>query len=327
MAQPQDIAYAPRDLVGYANHLPSFQWPQGGRLALNLVINFEEGSERNPLDGDLDREPLVEAKYDVPAGERELFTESTFEYGSRVGVWRLLELLDEFQVTATVFACGLALERNPAVAKAFVARGYDFVGHGYRWVPHTGMTTEQEHGDVRMCADAVRKMTGYSIHGWFTRPPNTVNTRQVLIEEGLLYDSGAVNDDLPYFQVVQGRPMLIVPYSLDVNDTKFFKNQFFTARDFESYAIDSFDTLHAQSQRSPLMMSVGLHSRIIGRPGRLIGLRRFLEHVRRHNDVWITGRDTIATFWADEFAPESTWNLPKSEPAFGQGEVRPIANG
>lgn len=304
---------AARDLVGYANNLPAFEWPHGARLAINFVINYEEGSERTPLEGDRDREPLVEAKYDVPAGERELFTESTFEYGSRVGVWRLLELLDEYKVTATVFACGQALERNPAAAKAFVDRGYDFVGHGYRWLPHTGMTPEQERSDVRMCADSIKTMTGYSIRGWFTRPPNTVNTRQALAAEGLLYDSGAVNDDLPYFQTVNDRPMLIVPYSLDVNDTKFFKGQFFTARDFEAYAVDSFDTLHGQSQRSPLMMSVGLHSRIIGRPGRLIGLRRFLEHIRRQSDVWVTGRDAIATFWAERFAPESTWNLAAAE--------------
>jgi allantoinase len=309
MLREPAVGSAQRDFVGYGNELPSFEWPAGRRLALNFVINYEEGSERSPLQGDTDREPLVEAKYDVPAGERELFTESTFEYGSRVGIWRLLEVLDEYQVTATVFACGQALERNPTVAKAFVDRGFDFVGHGYRWLPHTGMSLDEERADIRACAASIAKLTGYRIRGWFTRPPNTVNTRDALVQEGLVYDSGAVNDDLPYFQDVAGRPMLIVPYSLDVNDTKFFKNQFFTARDFETYAVDSFDILHAQSQRSPLMMSVGLHPRIIGRPGRLIGLKRFLEHVRRHPGVWTTGRDAIALFWAKRFAPRGTWNL------------------
>lgn len=300
----------PRDFIGYADGRPEFEWPGGNRLALNVVVNYEEGAERTPLEGDTEREPLVEARYDVPAGERELFTESTFEYGSRVGIWNLLEVLDRYQVRPTVFACSVALERNPHVTQAFVKRGCDFVGHGYRWVPHTGMTVELEREQIRVCADSIRALTGYSIKGWFTRPPNTVNTRRLLAEEGLLYDSGAVNDDLPYFQDVSGRPMLVVPYSLDVNDTKFFKNQFFTARDFAEYAIDAFDVMLRQSEPSPRMMSIGLHPRIIGRPARLAGLERVLDHVVKHDQAWITGRDDIAEFWGRSFAPPALWNWP-----------------
>jgi allantoinase len=293
----------PRDFVGYADAPPDFEWPGGARLAVNVVINYEEGAERTPLEGDVDREPLVEARYDVPAGERELFTESTFEYGSRVGIWRLLELLDRYRVQPTIFAVGVALERNPRVAAALVERGCDFVGHGHRWIPHTGMTVEEERAQIRACRESVRAATGRTIKGWFTRPPNTVHTRSLLAEEGFLYDSGAVNDDVPYYQPAGGRPFLVVPYSLDVNDTKFFKNQFFTARDFADYAIDSFDTLLAESRHSARMMSIGLHARIIGRPGRLPGLERLLSHIQAHPQVWLAPRDAIADFWLARFPP------------------------
>lgn len=299
-----------RDLIGYADELPDFAWPNGARVAVNLVLNYEEGSERTPLEGDATREPLVEAHYDVPAGERELFSESTFEYGSRVGVWRLLALLDEFGIAPTVFACGQALERNPRVTAALVARGCDFVGHGYRWVPHVGMGPEREREHIARCAEAIRRTTGVEIRGWFTRPPNTVDTRRLLAAEGLLYDCGAVNDDLPYFDEVDGRPFLVVPYSLDVNDTKFFKNQFFTGRDFRDYIIDSFDALHRDGARTPRMLSIGLHSRIVGRPGRIGGLREALEHISGHDGVWFAQREEIASFWAETFAPAGTWNWP-----------------
>jgi allantoinase len=299
-----------RDLIGYADRPPEFVWPGGARLAVNVVLNYEEGAERTALDGDLVREPLVEAHYDVPAGERELFAESTFEYGSRVGVWRTLALLDEFAVTPTVFACGQALERNPLVARALVERGCDFVGHGYRWVPHVGMSEQEERDHIARCVSSIEATTGARVHGWFTRPPNTVNTLQLVARQGLLYDCGAVNDDLPYFATVDDRPFLVVPYSLDVNDTKFFKNQFFTSRDFADYVVDSFDALWRESARSPRMMSIGLHARIIGRPGRIEGLRRALDHMAGHEGVWFAPRDAIATFWAGAFGTEHLWNRP-----------------
>ena len=300
----------PRDFVGYAGRPPEFEWPGGARLAINVVINYEEGAERSPLEGDTTREPLVEARYEVPDGERELFTESTFEYGSRVGIWRALEVLDDYEVTPTIFAAAVALERNPAVADALVQRRCDFVGHGYRWIPHTGMDRETEREQIVRCARSLRAAVGASMQGWFTRPPNTVQTRQLLAEEGVLYDCGAVNDDIPYFAPVDGRPFLIVPYSLDINDTKFFKNQFFTGRDFASYVEDSFDVLYKASARNPLMMSIGLHPRIIGRPGRLAGLQRSLDHIAGKPGVWFAGRDAIAEFWAGTFAPADAWNWP-----------------
>ncbi|WP_028937032.1 polysaccharide deacetylase family protein [Pseudonocardia spinosispora] len=302
----------PRDFVGYGANPPQFTWPNGTRLAVNFVVNYEEGAERNGLDGDPDQEHLVEAKYDVPDGERELFAESTFEYGSRVGIWRLLEGLDDHGVVPTVFACGLALERNVPVAEAFVQRGCDIVGHGYRWVPHTGMTREQEKRNITDCVTSLERLTGATVRGWFTRPPNTANTRSLLAECGLGYDAGSVSDDLPYYEPVDGSPFLVVPYSLDVNDTKFFKGQFFTADDFARYALDCFETLLAESVKRPRLMSIGLHPRIIGRPARMAGLLRVLDRIAGHDGVWITGRDEIANFWRGAF--------PAGQPDHGRDE-------
>jgi peptidoglycan/xylan/chitin deacetylase (PgdA/CDA1 family) len=291
-----------RNFVGYGACPPDFTWPNGARLAVNFVLNYEEGAERNVLDGDLDRETLVEAKYSVPEGDRELFAESTFEYGSRVGVWRVLEALGDHDVVPTVFASALALQRNPDATSMFCKLGCDIVGHGYRWIPHASLSVEQQRDDIESCVGALRELTGRAVNGWFTRPPNTVHTRRLLAEAGLWYDSGSVSDDLPYYELVEGRPFLIVPYSLDVNDTKFYKGQFFTSRDFSTYAIDGFDVMLRQSAARPAMMSIGLHSRIIGRPARLKGLLDLLHHVGAHRDqVWITGRDAIAEFWRREF--------------------------
>jgi allantoinase len=298
-----------RDFVGYGDSPPDFEWPTGARLALNFVINYEEGAERNPLDGYPDRETLVEYRYDVAPGERELFEESTYEFGSRVGIWRLLHMLDDFAIIPTIFGCAVAFLRNPAAVEAFAARGCDIVGHGYRWIPHAGLSLDEERAEIRRASDVFCELTGQRIKGWFNRPPQTVNTRRALALEGLLYDSGAVNDDIPYFDSIDARPFLVVPYSLDINDVRFWKGQFFTGDHFAKYAIASFDVLRAESlRRTPRMMSVGLHPRIVGRPGRLAGLARFLDHVRGHDDVWVTGRNQIAEFWADSYAPPGTWN-------------------
>ncbi|NIH78458.1 polysaccharide deacetylase family protein [Amycolatopsis viridis] len=294
-----------RDFVGYGEFPPDFEWPGGARLAVDVVINYEEGAERNGLDGDTTREHLVEARYDVPDGERELFTESTFEYGSRVGIWRLLRVLDAHGVVPTVFASALALERNPAVTAALLERDCDFVGHGYRWIPHTGMTREQERDNIQACVRSLEKLTGRRVQGWFTRPPNTVHTRSLLKECGLVYDSGAVNDDLPYYEDVDGEPFLVIPYSLDVNDTKFYKQQFFTGEDFARYTLDCFSFLLTESRWRPRMMSIGLHPRIIGRPARMAGLQRVLDQIAHRSDVWLAGRDRIADYWRAHHPPTS----------------------
>lgn len=299
-----------RDFIGYGDSRPKVEWPEGARLALNIAVNYEEGGEPSLLLGDPLREERAEASYAVPRTERELIQESTFEYGSRVGHWRVMRVLDEYEGTCSVFAVGKALEENPEIARAFASRGYDFVGHGYRWSGHYGMSLEQEQADVHACIETVRRLTGCNVLGWFNRPPVTLHTRRVIAETGLLFDSTAVNDDLPYYQDVAGRPLLVIPYSLDTNDTRYWKGGYVTANDFFEYLRDAFDALYAESGRTPLMMSVGLHGRIIGRPGRIAALRRFLEHVRSFDDVWIARRSDIARVWAEQFAPEDAWNWP-----------------
>jgi len=294
----------PRDFIGYGDRRPKFEWPNGARLAVNIVVNYEEGSERNVLDGDTE----IESPYPVEPGGREFALESFFEFGSRVGIWRLIELFDQYQVPPTIFACALAVERNPSVAKAFVERKYDLVGHGYRWISHFGLSEEQERDQIRKAVESIQRITGRRLVGWFTRPPQTLATRRILAEEGFLFDSGAVNDEIPYFQEVQSRPFLIVPYTLDVNDIRFWKGQMFTAHDFEEYCRDAFDVLYRESARAPRMLSVGLHPRVIGRPGRILGLERFLARIQDCRDVWLATRTEIARFWLEQFAPPNTWN-------------------
>jgi peptidoglycan/xylan/chitin deacetylase (PgdA/CDA1 family) len=290
-----------RNFVGYGAEPPRVRWPGGARLALNLVINYEEGSEMGAVAGDPIRETQAEAVYPAKLDERELVNESMFEYGSRVGVWRIMRILDKYDATCTIFACGLALERNPAVTDAFVRHGYDMVGHGYRWIQHYGMDEEEERRQIRMARDSIERTTGQRIVGWFLRPMATPNTRRVLAEEGFVYDCYAFNDDLPYFTHVGDRRLLVVPYTLDNNDIKFVKNQFFTADQFFHYLRDSFDLLYEEGAERPKMMSVGLHPRVIGRQGRALGLDRFLAHVRQHHDVWIANRNEIARLWLEQF--------------------------
>jgi peptidoglycan/xylan/chitin deacetylase (PgdA/CDA1 family) len=291
-----------RDFIGYGGNPPRVEWPGGARIALNVVINYEEGSEMGAVEGDRQREMQAEWTYPAKPDERELVNESMFEYGSRVGVWRIMRILDKYDATCTIFASALALERNPEVARAFVGHGYDMVGHGYRWVPHYGMSAEQEREEIRKTRESIQRTTEQRILGWFTRPLQTLHTRRILAEEGFLYDSGAFNDDLPYFEKVGDKPFLVVPYSLDQNDIRFWKNQLFTANDFFEYQRDAFDTLYEEGATRPKMMSVGLHNRVIGRPGRAQGLDRFLAHVRKFPGVWIANRNAIAKFWLENFA-------------------------
>ncbi len=290
-----------RDYIGYAGNPPKVEWPGGARIALNLVINYEEAAELGALPGDPQREIWGEVQYPAKPTERELVNESLFEYGSRVGVWRIMRILNKYQATCTVFACAVALERNPEVTQAFIKSGYDMVGHGHRWIGHYGMTEEQEREEIRKARKSIERTTGQRIIGWFTRPMQTPATRRILAEEGFLYDCYAFNDDLPYFQEVRGKPFLIVPYSLDQNDTRYQKNQMFTGDDFFSYVRDSFDTLYEEGATQPKMISVGLHCRLIGRPGRALALDRFLAHVRTHPDVWIANRNDIARFWMERY--------------------------
>lgn len=308
-----------RDFVGYADQPPQFEWPNGNRLALNIALNYEEGAERNRLDGDAELEVLSEALYPTGPEERDLITEAIYEYGSRVAVWRLINLFDKYAITASVFAAAMALERNPKVTSAFVDRGYDVLGHGYRWISHFGMSEEVEREQITKAADSIELSTGQRPRGWLTRSPGTRWTRRTLAHAGFLFDNAGFADDLPYFDQIDDRPFLVLPYSLDVNDIRFWKTGFFTAGDFAEYCIDAFDALYRESAKTPRMMSVGLHARVIGRPARVLGLDRFLAHIRDYPDVWIARRVDIAEFWAKNFGGPDLWNssTPSQSVAMG----------
>ena len=285
-----------RDFIGYGKNVPKVEWPEGARIAINVVLNYEVGAELNPLDGE-ERETLGEFPVKLPLNERHMGNESMYEYGPRAGVWRVLRLLQEYNVTGTIFACGRAMERNPQVAREFTAAGHDIVGHGYRWIEHWGMDPDFEREEIRRCVKAIEETSGYRISGWFCRFLESHNTRRILLDEGFTFDSNSWCDDLPYFVRVDGRPLLIVPYTGDNNDFRFLRGTFFTGQQFFEYLRDGFDILYKEGATHPKMMSVGLHDRIIGRPGPAKGLEMFLDYARRFSDVWFARRTDLADWW------------------------------
>ena len=292
-----------RDLVGYGAKPPDPKWPGGARLALNFVINYEEGSEANILDGETFTETgLTEGSTaQFPAGARNLAAESMFEYGSRVGFWRLMRLFEVHDMPVTIFGCALALERNQDAAIAIRNAGYDVCCHGWRWVEHFLLSKEEEREHIHRAVASLQKTIGERPLGWYCRYAPSENTRQLLVEEGgFLYDSDAYNDELPYWTVVKDSPHLVVPYTLTNNDTKFMRGFWGTAEDYFVYLKDAFDMLYKEGQTAPKMMSVGIHMRIAGHPGRAAGLERFLEYVARFDDIWICRRGDIAKHWIAE---------------------------
>ncbi len=292
-----------RDFVGYGQGAPAIAWPDRARLALSLVVNVEEGAEPSPADGDPRPESRAEMPHQGREGMRDLAIESQYEYGSRAGIWRILETLEERDVRATFFACGRALERNPAAAAAIAAAGHEICSHGYEWREPSTMTRDEERIAIGRAVRAIEKTTGERPVGWYSRWGPSVQTRELLVEEGgFIYDSDAYNDDLPYEVEVAGRPFLVVPYSMDTNDMKFWVGGFSTAADFAAYLTDTFEVLYREGTTRPRMMSVGIHARILGRPGRIAALTRFLDHVARFEDVWIARRDEIARHWVASMA-------------------------
>lgn len=290
----------PRDLVGYGQHSPDPRWPGGARLALQIVMNYEEGGEACVLHGDAASEAyLHEVVGTAPLpGARNLVVESVYEYGSRAGFWRLMRLFAERDLKVTVFAVAMALERNPEAAAAIVEAGHEVASHGWRWIDYQLVSEEEERAHIRRAVETIQRVTGSRPLGWYTGRVSP-NTRRLVVEEGgFLYDADAYNDDLPYWVEVSGKPHLVIPYTLDNNDMKFATAQGFnTGEDFFGYLRDAFDVLYAEGTEHPKMMSVGLHARLAGRPGRVAALARFLDYVQRHDRVWICRRVEIARPW------------------------------
>jgi putative urate catabolism protein len=296
----------PRDMIGYGENPPLADWPGGARLALQIVLNYEEGGENNVLHGDAGSEAFLSeivGAVSLP-GERHLNIESIYEYGSRAGLWRILGLFAERRLPLTIFAVGMALERNPAAAAAMIAGGHEVASHGWRWIDYHAVDEATERADMARAIDTITRLTGERPLGWYTGRISPRTRRLVVEEGGFLYDADSYADDLPYWVSEQGRDHLVVPYTLDANDMRFATAQGFNSGEqFFAYLRDSFDVLYAEGSERPKMMSVGLHCRLAGRPGRFAALVRFLDHVQRHDGVWICRRVDIARHWHAHHRP------------------------
>jgi len=297
---------SPRDLVGYAAHPPHPRWPHDARIAVSLVLNYEEGGEACVLEGDEHSESVLTDLGAVEAlrGARNINVESLFEYGSRVGFWEIMRLLKSMAAPATVYAVGMALERNPEAAAELAASGFEVACHGHRWIDYQFVPEEVERAHMRRNVDAITRLVGRRPVGWYTGRPSP-NTRRLVVESGgFLYDSDAYNDDLPYWTQVSGQRHLVIPYSFDNNDSRLQRGgDFATGDEFFAYCRDAFEWLYRSGvEGRPRMMSVGLHGRIIGRPGRIGALARLIEHMQRHEGVWLCNRRAIAEHWRTHHA-------------------------
>jgi len=294
----------PRDLIGYGRNPPHADWPNRARVAVQFVLNYEEGGENCVLHGDAGSEQFLSEIIGAASyPERHLSMESIYEYGSRVGVWRILREFERRGLPLTVFGVSMALQRHPDVTQAFVELGHEIACHGWRWIHYQSMdeTTEREH--LRIGMQIIEQLTGQRPQGWYTGR-DSPNTRRLVVDDGgLLYDSDYYGDELPFWTRVsrsdgQQVDHLVVPYTLDANDMRFATPQGFnTGEHFLQYLKDSFDVLYAEGEDSPKMMSIGMHCRLLGRPGRLRALQQFLDHIERHDRVWVCRRIDIARHW------------------------------
>ena len=293
----------PRDLVGYGARPPEACWPDGARLALQFVVNYEEGAENCVLHGDAASEAFLSEIVGAEpiAGQRHVNMESLYEYGARAGFWRLHRMFGEYRAPVTVFGVAMALQRNPEAVAAMGEAGWEIASHGYRWIDyqHIDEATEREH--LGKAIEIHTRVTGARPLGWYLGRCSPNSHRIVAEEGGFLYNADSYADDLPYWDGVHGAPQLMVPYTLDANDMRFATAQGFNSgQQFFDYLKDAFDVLYSEGSR---MMSVGLHCRLVGRPGRAAALARFLEYVLRYDDVWIARRIDIARHWREHFPP------------------------
>lgn len=289
-----------RDFAGYGGKPPDPRWPGGARVAVSLVLNFEEGAEFAVSESD----PVNEAIYEVDhrLDGPDPCIESHFEYGTRAAWWRIMDVFDAHGVKVTVSACGRAIERSPDLARDAALRGHEISAHGWRWESHAGMDEATERQVIARTVAAIERTTGQRPVGWHTRSASSPNTRRLLVEEGgFLYDSDAYNDDLPYELRVAGQRHLVIPYAFDTNDMHFHHTARFRGADFADYVIDAFDWLAREGEKAPKMMSVGLHLRMIGRPGRIGALDRILRYVTSSGLAWVAPRADIARHWLATF--------------------------
>jgi len=293
-----------RNMIGYGAKGKSVSWPNNARLALQIVLNYEEGGENCVLNGDKYSETFLSEIIGAKAIKgRHISMESIYEYGSRAGFWRLHKLFKEKNIPVTIFGVGLALEQNPEVCEAIKNGNYEVAAHGYRWIDYQDVKKSVEKKHMQQAIKTIKKIFGSRPLGWYTGRCSP-NTRDLVFDEGgFLYDSDSYCDDLPYWEKRGSKRQLIIPYTLDNNDMRFATNQGFNTGDhFYNYLKDSFDALYEEGKISPKMMSVGLHCRLIGRPGRIQSLKKFLDYVLKFNDIWICKRIDIAKHWIKNYS-------------------------
>ncbi|TXH66609.1 MAG: allantoinase PuuE [Thiothrix sp.] len=298
----------PRNLIGYADQIPQANWPGGARIAVQFVLNYEEGGENCILHGDLASETFLSEIIGARAyeGMRHPSMESIYEYGSRAGFWRIYKLFHDRQIPITIFGVAMALERNPRAVEAMLKADFEICSHGWRWIDYQFMDKELEREHMQRAIEIIERLTGNKPKGWYTGR-NSPNTRDLLIEQGgFVYDADDYSDDLPFWVKVQGQDHLVVPYTLDTNDMRFASPQGFNSGEqYFQYLKDAFDVLYAEGASTPKMLSIGLHCRIVGRPARFAALQRFVDYVQQHQDVWLCRRIDIAEHWQQEH-PAST---------------------
>jgi peptidoglycan/xylan/chitin deacetylase (PgdA/CDA1 family) len=284
-------------------HAP--RWPDAARLAMSFVVNVEEGSEYSPRDGDTNPDPVDELGVTLKRPVRSLGNESNYRYGIQAGAPRVLALLQHYGVKATFTAAAVALERAPDLARAIVAGGHEVCAHGYRWVHQFRLNEDEEREFIRKAVASLEKTTGQRPSGWLSRYLSTPHTRRLLIEEGFTYHMDDYSDDVPFWDVMSGKAILVIPYALDTNDMKLWTAPALTPEQWLAYAVETFEVLYDEGETQPRMMSLGVHLRIIGRPGRIRALERLIQHVQSRSSVWVATRHQIATWWAANHpAPE-----------------------
>ena len=293
-----------RDMIGYGSKGLKIVWPNNARIAVQIVLNYEEGAENCVLNGDKNSEiflsEIIGAK---PIKGRHINMESLYEYGSRAGFWRLHKLFQEKKIPITVFAVGMALEKNPEICKAIKDADYEVASHGWRWIDYQNIKKSEEKKHMNLAIQTHKRIFGERPNGWYTGRCSP-NTRDLVMEDGgFLYDSDSYSDDLPYWETRGKKKQLIIPYTLDNNDMRFATNQGFNTGDhFFTYLKDSFDALYEEGKTNPKMMSIGLHCRIIGKPGRIQSLKKFLDYVLKHEDVWLCKRIDLAKHWIKNYS-------------------------